>query len=400
MHNLPSRFGKLLLFFIVVGVLSVPASASAQQQQEKYTGLIIRTPAEFGGFTYEFFMDPGETKCSFFIGQHDFSQLNKSVTVYTLASDLEIDPSSRQPVFPTKRLVLDHQYSLASWVSFQDQSITLPQWGAEHKVNFCVTVPQGATAGSHYSVLFLSNITREQYLQTGDLDAVLGGNSGAAIGSMTGVNLIVTVSGEVRKNVEVNSLTVTDIDYHTALFNIFEYVPLNFMAGIVNDGNQFARPAGNISVHQGDLSQPLFFTKFNPNGERILPNSTMQFVTNWNDAPLYIYQEPRKVLQQESGSQNTEYDYKLGINLAKMNELKFGHYFVTLQMTYYDVNGDFKRTPDYTVGFWIIPWKLILAVIAIIGGFIFVRRLQNQSAKGDKVKYISRKAVKRRSRSN
>jgi len=369
---------SILLLAILIGG-GIPVAA-----QQKFTGLMLRTPAAYNGFTFEFFMQRGETRCDSFIAQHDFQETDKSFRYYLMASDFEIDPTSLQPVFPTGKLILDHEYSLASWLSLDRDMVDLPHWGFEQPIAFCVTVPQDAQPGTHYAAILLSTITKTEYLSgISQLD-----EGGAVLGSRSGVNVLVTVGGDVRKDVEVASMQVTDIDYKGAFLNIFEYQPLNIVIDLVNDGNQFAKPAGNISIHTGDLTNSEFFVPFNPGGSRVLPQTKSTFVTNWNDGPLYIVKDENKSVD-SSGNEITNYSYRLAVDLAKIGDFRFGRYFVTLQMLYYDSNGQLQRVPDYTVQFWIIPWKLILVILLVV---ITMYTLWRRNKK-DNVKYISKKSA-------
>lgn len=384
MINLHISKGYLRLFLIIVFfalISTVPASA--QQAEQRFSGLLIRTRAELGGFTYEFFMQPGERQCDNFIAQHDFETQQREAIYYTLVSDLIIDPDSRQPKYPQGTLELAHDYSLASWVTVNPSTVRLPYWGFEQVVDFCITVPEGASPGSHYAVLLLSNLTREQYLSGGDtleVDA-----SGAAIGSRSGVNLIVTVGGQVQEDLSIKSLDVLDIDGNYGILGrLFEYQPLFVRATLANSGNQFMRPAGNITIHQGDLVNPTAVLPFNPLAVRILPQTEYQYRSEWRDAGFEIV----KIAESGGGAG----DYRLQINPDKLSNLRWGRYFVTLQMTYRDINGAFNRYPDFTVEVWVIPWKIIIILVTVIGLYLWYRR---RSA-GKKVKYISRTEQKLR----
>jgi hypothetical protein len=367
----------VLLTFLFIATAPVGA-------QQKFTGLLLRTPAEYNGFTFEFFMQRGETRCDSFIAQHDFPELTKPYTYYLMTSDFEINPVSQQPVFPTGKLILGHQFSLASWITLDRSIVNLARWGVEQPISFCVTVPEDAEPGTHYAAILLSTLTVNEYLS----GIAPSDQTSAALGSRSGVNVLVTVGGDTRKNVEVAGMQVVDIDFQSAFLNIFEYQPLNLLIDLVNDGNQFAKPAGNISIHTGDLATPEFFTPFNPEGGRVLPQTKSTFTTNWSDGPLFIVKNESKSTD-SSGNESTSYNYRLSVDLTKIGEFRFGRYFATLQMLYYDSNGQLQRVPDYTVQFWIIPWKLILvALLIIITMWSLIRR-----NKSNKVKYISKKSA-------
>lgn len=381
---------KLISWITILSVLILIFGVSSTLAQQKFTGLIIRTPAEYSGFTYELFLDPGETRCDSFTAQHDWEEQDKSVILYTMASDLEIDPDTGRPMFPEKTLYLDHEYSLARWITVEKDYIFLDRWGKEEKVNFCVDVPSDATPGSHYAVILLSNVTKDEYIDGKITEDV----HGPTIGSRSGINVIVTVSGSITNDLYVRTFDVLDIDLNPGiLFGLFEYLPLNFVTEISNNGNQFVKPSGDIFIHQGDLTNPVKKFIFNPNAERILPKASTGFRSLWGaypatESPLYIYKAENKAINPQTGNEIIEYTNTLGFDPNKIGDMKFGRYFATLQMTFRDINGDLARYPDITVEFWIIPWKLILLLIALFVITYYLLRFARQ----DKITYISRKS--------
>ncbi len=359
----------LFIALICFSVITQPVAA----QQQKFSGLILRTPAQYGGFTFEFSMKRGETRCDSFIAQHDFAETTKEFSFYTMAQDYEVDPQTQEPVLPKGKLVLDGPYSLASWITIPDDLITLPRWGVEKNVNFCITVPHDATPGAHYATILLSTITKQQYLDGyTPIDT-----NGATLATRTGVNVLVTVDGDAKQSIQISGVRIVDIDGNGAFLSIFEYQPLSVVVDMFNDGNQFVKPQGNLSIHTGNLAEPVLFTPFNPSGNRILPQTRMSIATPWNDGPLYVVKDQHTDTD-TAGNPTSSSSYRLTLDTTKLNNLRFGHYYATLQMLYYDVHGQLQRMPDFTVEFWIIPWKLILAIIAAIVIPLLVRRSINR----------------------
>lgn len=367
LRNFHTFFTTVLIFGFFFSTFSrITYAQPLDNPNYFYRGMIITVPYEHQGLTFEFFMNPGETKCDKFKATNDFQPdengLSKPASYFTMASDFILDPENGVPTFPEKSLTLDHKYSLASWVKFDKESINLKNWGDSTEIGFCVSVPQDATGGSHYAALLLSNLTKEEYLSQ---ENVLEGSPvlGTGLGSRLGPNLIVNVSGEVNEDIAVSSMKVVDLDYKEKRWNIFEFPPIKVLTYIKNSGTQLVKPSGNIFIHKGDISKPIKTIVFNrgnenedlpANPQRVLPDSTKLFENNWNPSSPIFYKKD------DSGNTTLE------VSLEDIKELKFGKYYATLQMTYTNINGEFVRSEDYVVAFWIIPLRLILFIILLI----------------------------------
>lgn len=361
-----------ILFTIIALVLIsfIPAGVVSAQSAVKYLGLVIRTPAEYGGFTYEFFMDPGETRCDQFLSQHDYQDEQTSKLFYTMVSDLEFDPETGNPILPRDRLVLDTPYSLAKWITVDRDQVYLPYWGFEQPVNFCVTVPVNASGGSRFAHIFLSNLTVDEYVGE---DSIQSNNNAAIIGGRTGVNVLVTVSGNVNTNMSVVGMEVLDPLRKPGFLSIFESIPLYIQTTLRNEGNQVLRPYGNVTIHQGDISQPTLSPfVFNQDGRLLLPDSEVRFENAWDEPTLQSY-----VVNTSSEGGTDNKWLSLNFDLSQIPDLKLGRYIATAQVAYKDINGDHALANSYSVIFWVIPWRLLLIlviIIAILTGITYYRR--------------------------
>lgn len=381
--NLKNQLPKIAIVITLLSInFTVPGILNAQAKN--YAGLIIRTdPSKVRGLTYEFFMSPGESVCDSFIAQHDFEQENLAAGLYTIVSDLVLEPGDSTPKYPKGTLILENRYSLAAWVKMDEAQVVLPYWGYEKEVKFCINAPSDAGPGAHYANIFLSTVTPDQYVKGGELTENPS-FTGAGIGQRVGVNIIVNIKGEVKAEMQVRNFRVADMDGNPSSNSLFEYVPLSFISEIDNVGNTFVIPSGNLSIHRGNLAQPTKFMEVNDTGLRIYPESNLTFNNKWEDGFL-------QMVKTETGkAENGDpiYAYSLKVDTQKLSDIQLGRYYATLQLRYRDNNGEIIRLPDVTIEFWVLPWKLLLgAIVSLTFLFLVYRTYRHYRNRG--VHYIT-----------
>lgn len=135
---------------------------------------------------------------------------------------------------------------------------------------------------------------------------------------------------------------------------ILEFLPQTFNVAIQNTGNVHVTPTGNIFI-DGRGEKDLGVLALNPNQATILPDSLRTYQVNWNDGfPNYL---PKQENGKESGQ-------KLNIDFSTTDRFRIGRYTAHLLLVY--DNGERDVPVESFVSFWVIPWRICLAVIIIV----------------------------------
>lgn len=231
------------------------------------------------------------------------------------------------------------------WVQFSPSQLTLVpnEWG---EIQMTITVPDSAAFGYYYAVTF--GRVNEAEPQAGQ--ATL---QGAAA---TLVLLEVDVPGAKRD---------LEVEYFKTVKGWYEFLPVEFEARLRNRGNVHAVPFGNIFIKQGDTT--IETLDFNDARGSILPNSPRTFNADWSRGfPVYeVETNNDQVVLDEQGNpkQSLKWDF------ANASQLRFGKYTAEMVIAYDDGERDVPLTAS--VEFWVIPWRIILAVVVILAVFVF-----------------------------
>lgn len=231
------------------------------------------------------------------------------------------------------------------WVQFSPSRLELVpnEWG---EVAMTISVPDTAAFGYYYAVTF----GRADEVESQRGQATL---QGAAA---TLVLLEVDVPGAKRELEIENFKTAKDW---------YEFLPVTFESRIRNRGNVHAIPFGNIFIKQADKT--IDTVAFNSAKGSILPDSPRMYDVDWsNGFPVY---EVEAVDDQVKLDENGQPIQDLKWDFAKTDQFRFGKYTAQLVLAYDNGERDVPLTA--TVDFWIIPWRIILAVIFIITIFTF-----------------------------
>lgn len=231
------------------------------------------------------------------------------------------------------------------WVQFSPSQITLSpnEWG---EIQMTITIPQSAAFGYYYAVTF--GRVNEVEPQAGQ--AAL---KGAAA---TLVLLEVDVPGAKRD---------LKVEYFKTFKSWYEFLPVEFETRVRNRGNVHAVPFGTVFIKQGDKT--IDTLDFNQVRGSILPDSPRMYTIDWSRGfPVYEVetQDEQIVLDKQGNpSQSLTWDF------ANANQFRFGKYTAELVIAYDDGERDVPLTAS--VDFWIIPWRIILAVVVILAVFVF-----------------------------
>lgn len=194
-------------------------------------------------------------------------------------------------------------------------------------VNVTVTVPPDASPGGHYGVIRFSGIPPELE------------QSGVALAASAGPLVLIRVSGNINESLYLKEFFTSRGDQRSAWF---ENAPIYFSERIHNNGNIHLNPIGDVVV-TNILGKHVATLKVNEQDGSILPESTRRF------------------------------DQKLEKNRM------FGRYTAKIALAY----GTTGQVLMGTTTFWVIPYKIILLAIAILGSLILTikRMMKKYNAK-------------------
>jgi hypothetical protein len=220
----------------------------------------------------------------------------------------------------------DSRYSLKRWVSGVPDLRLAP---SELKTTtVTIAVPKNAEPGGHFGVVRFTAVPP-------DVEG-----TGVALSASVGALILLKVSGEIRNELSVAEFSAGQrlpakegmpglIDQRS----FFEYGPVEFVVRLKNGGSVHEKPQGSIVV-TNTFGKQIGSLKVNPRGGNILPDSIRRF-------------------EQELAAKKL-----------------FGHYTAKLSISY---AGGKKLSSN--VGFWVIPWKLILlGLVGLVVIVFFLRK--------------------------
>lgn len=141
---------------------------------------------------------------------------------------------------------------------------------------------------------------------------------------------------------------------------VYEYLPAEFLTTFQNTGNTIVQPLGNVFVSRGtNDKEPITVLPVNPSKGYILPDRPRTIPTTWDKGfPIY------STITGNDGQQKKD----LVWDWTKIMDFRMGLYTAKLVAVYNDGQRDIPI--ERTVQFWVIPWRLILAFLAIISVFV------------------------------
>lgn len=342
---------KFLNLLVLLSIIFAPLTVlfNTKVEAQAYRGLVID----------QFKFDLGQiqrgtsVKKSFTI-THDFQQADKKVTLYIRALDFTSDGKSGVPVF-VKPGTFGYKASLASWITFDRNTITLDHYRQVETINFTINVPQDAEAGGKYAAVLIGENPPSDLIDYND------DKSQVALAKELGPLVLMTTDGEINKQIVSDDLFTLTIRGHRTKF--FTSPPVTIVSKLKNSGNVHIIPRGVIYVYRGDNFQE-YESKYEINDSKgyILPGTTREFYADWTEGFI------TKAIE-EQPDKSTKVVTK--INWDKLSKFRLGKYKVKLLYSYEDNNGaGITNTAD--TYFWVIPWQLIALILLII--LIFTAR--------------------------
>lgn len=212
-------------------------------------------------------------------------------------------------------------YSMKSWFAPLDE-LTLRSKQVEN-LTVTINVPGNAAPGGYFSVIRFTATPP-------DLDG-----QGVALSASLGALIFMRVKGDATEKMSVEEFTASK---NGKAGNFFEATPLTFIARIKNEGTVHEQPVGQATI-KDMFGNVVAAINFNLEGRNVLPGSIRRFESELDKSVIG-------------------------------DKMLFGLYTAELKVTY----GTDKQSVTTSTSFWVIPWTLILAVIAVIvGGFFALR---------------------------
>ncbi|NCN83178.1 MAG: DUF916 domain-containing protein [Candidatus Pacebacteria bacterium] len=230
---------------------------------------------------------------------------NQVITIRSSAVDFIVEEDGTTPVPLETQVANSNRWSLASWLTVVPSQQTL-QPNESGFVSVVIDVPADALPGGHYAMIV-------HQPNTGGLDDTAG--TGSGINQRVGTLLYVIVEGPINEAAFIRDFSFADF---------MEFGPVPFSFVIENESDVHIRPQMNIDIYN------LF-------GKKIAT----------------IQPDTKNVFPYESRSFSGEWDQIWGT----------GPYTAKLTMSF----GDHGAVVIARTSFWLLPVKLVIAIIALLG---------------------------------
>jgi len=145
--------------------------------------------------------------------------------------------------------------------------------------------------------------------------------------------------------------------------SIVEHLPAQLNIRLRNTGNTIAQPYGNVFIQRGSKdTQPLATLPVNATRAYILPGHERTLRANWTEGwPV------TRTTNDASGQAKASLDWG-----GEIGDFRFGRYTAKVVAVYNDGTRDIPVTGEVT--FWVVPWKAILALVAVIALIVYLIR--------------------------
>jgi hypothetical protein len=229
----------------------------------------------------------------------------------------------------------------AKWVSFDKQTFDAPsnQW---QTIKMKVDVPKSAAFGYYFAV---------EYLRASDIAPQPG--KAVARGAVATFILLNADAKGAKREAQVMSFSADRKSY--------EFLPATFSVKVKSTGNVHVAPYGNIFIAKG--SKQVGAIDINADKGNVLPRGSRFFNSSWSDG-FPVYQTKNGPDGQPLLNKKGDPKKSLKWDFSHANRLRFGHYTAHLVMVY--DNGQRDVPIEATLSFWVIPWRLIGAIFALV----------------------------------
>jgi len=213
---------------------------------------------------------------------------------------------------------LSGRWAASLWITVSPQKFLLNP-GETKALDFIAVVPEDASPGGHYAVVFYSPVKEGAIGEEGS-------GSGSGVSPNVGTLAYITVAGDIKQDARVTKIDIPKFQ---------EYGPVEIRSEIQNLSDIHIRPMGNIKIYNwlGKLN-----TTLKLNEQNIFPTAIRAYQNSWGQ--------------------------KWG----------FGKYKAQLEAGYGTQGGSLIAT----VFFWVIPWRAItislLVIVLVILLIIYFKR--------------------------
>ncbi len=222
-------------------------------------------------------------------------------------------------------------YSASKWVTVEKETLTLEP-NKNTKLKYTISVPNDATNGEFNVEIFLIS---ESDLQQG--------GTATFANLAAGTPFLIQIGDEFIENAELLRFTADQKTY--------EKINVNLLTRIKNLGDTHITPTGEIVI-ENIFRQEVARIPFNKNNQSLLRDTTGNYQDSWVQ---------------------TSY-------LSPNNAIALGPLKAKLFVTYRSFQPGFAVLNAETT-FWIIPWKIIIAIIAALLLVIIVRTTKKKIEK-------------------
>lgn len=214
-------------------------------------------------------------------------------------------------------------YSASKWVTVSKDILKLEP-NKNVKLQYTIKVPTDATNGEFNVEIFL--ISENVYKQQG---------TAAFTNLAAGTPILIQIGDDYVQNAELLRFVANK--------KVYEKVDVDFLTTIKNLGDMHITPTGEILI-QNIFRQEVARIPFNRNSQSLLRDTLGNYEDNW-----------------------TQSGY-----LSPNNAIAVGPMKARLMLTYRSFQPGFAVLASETT-FWIIPWKIIIAILTVILLAIIIR---------------------------
>lgn len=208
-----------------------------------------------------------------------------------------------------------NRWTASNWIQVSSNELKLKP-GETRSLSVTIIAPDDALPGGHYAMI----------LHSPNNETVLS-ETGAVIQTNVGTLIYITIPGDINESANIKKFSAP---------NYSEYGPITFKATITNLSDVHITPIANIIItnYLGMTTDNLVLDSNN-----IFPYTSREYITSLN------------------------------------KHLLFGRFKAKLLVTY----GKTNKIISHSLFFWVIPYKLIISLIAIIIIIILMIKLKNIS---------------------
>jgi hypothetical protein len=333
MKNIKLVIGIYLMLIFIGSILALRASAQSP------------TPANYDVTVSPVFFDlsanPGDSLSNKVrLRNNTTSPLPIKIVVEKLTGDVNGDLTLRE----------DKNDPSLSWIKFTSTTFVAKplEWT---DIPFTIDVAKDAAYGYYFAISF-----------TQDNNSPIK-RTGATITGAAAVPILLNVKKEGAK-AQARIVEFKMDNY------VSEYLPVNFLVKVENEGNIHVSPHGNIFINEGN--KDLASLDVNPTLGNIIPNTNKTFTVPWSDG--FLVKEPVYEGGQVKLDKNGKQIENITINWNKLTSFRIGKYTANLLLVY--DNGTRDVPLEASVSFWVFPWKVVgLMIVTLVVLVVLVRFL-------------------------